>query len=150
MADLTNEQLDAIINSGSQTLASTETRRNLMRAAIAADRALTPTGDAAEALTALDELRSSLHDGSPNQIAIIRKFIEGRAPTLPAKDRASLRHFLSAALIFGKGSVHTRTLEAFDEWFSMMDSQTGAGWPFKADATMPGIGGSALPDVTQP
>lgn len=42
-------------------------------------------------------------------------------------DRASLRHFLSAALIFGKGlndsrDPRTRVLEAFDEWFALYDA----------------------------
>jgi hypothetical protein len=61
---------------------------------------------------------------------------------MDAAARASLRHFLSAALIFGEGDAHSRTLAAFDEWFSLVDSRpvgSAEPWPFKADATHPGM-----------
>lgn len=39
------------------------------------------------------------------------------------EERASLRHFLSAALVFGReGSAHERTMSAFDEWWRLYDS----------------------------
>lgn len=46
---------------------------------------------------------------------------------MDAEARASLRHFLSAALIFGASwndgrDARTRALEAFDEWFALADS----------------------------
>jgi hypothetical protein len=49
-----------------------------------------------------------------------------RWPDVPQHDdRASLRHFLSAALVFGReGDAHARTMAAFDEWFRLHD---GAG-----------------------
>lgn len=54
-----------------------------------------------------------------------------------AEARASLRHYLSAALMFDKGNAYDRTLAAFDEWFRLQDSR--AEWPFPADATHPGM-----------
>jgi hypothetical protein len=50
-----------------------------------------------------------------------------RWPDLPQHDdRASLRHFLSAALVFGRASdAHARTMAAFDEWFRLHDSTDG-------------------------
>lgn len=47
--------------------------------------------------------------------------------TMSKEGRASLRHFLSAAIVFngvggGKVDVHTRTLAAFDEWFALDDA----------------------------
>lgn len=57
--------------------------------------------------------------------------VEARQPTLSPEMRASLRHFLSAALIFPtdrplgqtdtKDRVYQRTLAAFDEWFALSD-----------------------------
>jgi len=46
---------------------------------------------------------------------------------MDAEARASLRHFLSAALIFSKGDLHSRTLAAFDEWFALADSRNTSG-----------------------
>lgn len=54
--------------------------------------------------------------------------LQTKGPTVNAnmdnEARASLRHFLSAALIFGKSlddkrDARTRALEAFDEWFAL-------------------------------
>lgn len=44
------------------------------------------------------------------------------------EDRASLRHFLSAAIIFGnkETDVRTKTLNAFDEWFALGDAESSA------------------------
>lgn len=50
---------------------------------------------------------------------------------MDAEARASLRHYLSAALIFPeslsvedtKDAVYERTLAAFDEWFTFVDSR---------------------------
>jgi hypothetical protein len=66
------------------------------------------------------------------QQAVMRERARSALGTLSADGRASLRHFLSAALIFptdrplGEGDtkdrIHARTLAAFDEWFALVDS----------------------------
>lgn len=69
--------------------------------------------------------------------------------------RASLRHWISAAILFGHGpqsmachgkprDIHGEVLAAFDKWFELQDwmaqkRSIEAGWPFKADATHPGM-----------
>lgn len=82
MANLTDGQLDAIICSGSQTLASMESRRALMRAAISADRAiLRSPQDAGEALKTL---RNALHDGYPHEFATLRAALGVPAVAAPS------------------------------------------------------------------
>lgn len=56
---------------------------------------------------------------------------------MPQEARESLRHFLSAAMVFkgidGNPDMHSRTLAAFDEWFALGDAVKPAAPVAQAD-----------------